>query len=76
MLACGQHRTIRLLTDEAAPPEGNDMQRFFTEPNLGRYKELASGLLTPQERRITLEFLAAELAKQRCLEMAKGCGTG
>jgi len=52
------------------------MQQFFTEPNLGRYKELASGLLTPQERRITLEFLAAELAKQRCLEMAKGCGTG
>jgi hypothetical protein len=52
------------------------MQQFFTEPNLGRYKELARGLLTPQERRITLEFLAAELAKQRCLEMAKGCGTG
>jgi hypothetical protein len=51
------------------------MRRFFTEPNLGRYKDLASGLLTVRERRIMLEFLAAELAKQRCLEMPKSCAT-
>jgi hypothetical protein len=38
------------------PTEGNKMQRFFIEPNLGRYKELASGLLTPQERRTMLNF--------------------
>lgn len=51
------------------------MKRFFTEPNLGRYKELASGQLTGRERRIMLEFLAAELAAQRCLEVTKRCRT-
>ena len=50
------------------------MHGFFTEPNLTRYKKLASGSLTSCEKQEILDFLAAELAKQRSLGMAKGCG--
>lgn len=67
-----------LITGESTLPsarKGDTMQGFFTEPNLTRYKKLASDSLTVVERRAILDFLAAELAKQRCLGMAKGCGT-
>jgi hypothetical protein len=51
------------------------MRGFFTEPNLTRYRQLASGLLTAVERRAILDCLAAELAAQRCLVKRNGCGT-
>ena len=57
------------------PRKGSAMNGFFTEPNLTRYKRLASGSLTVLERKVILDFLVAELAQQRCLGMAKGCGT-
>ena len=51
------------------------MKRAFSDQNLDRYKKLASGKLTAEERKSILDCLAAELAHQRCLGMAKGCGT-
>ena len=51
------------------------MDHFRTEPNLGRYRELASGELSARERRIMLEFLASELASQRDVEVSKHCRT-
>jgi hypothetical protein len=55
--------------------KGNPLRGFFTEPNLTRYKQLASGLLTAVERRAILDCLAAELAAQRCLVKRNCCGT-
>lgn len=51
------------------------MKSAFSEQNLARYKMLASGALTADERKSILDCLAAELAQQRCLAMAKSCGT-
>ena len=51
------------------------MKSAFSDQNLARYKKLASGTLTADERKLILDGLAAELAQQRCLGMPKGCGT-
>ena len=42
-----------------------DMDRFVTEQNIARYRELASGTLSESERRTLLQLLAEEEAKCR-----------